>query len=76
MHLDPGSRISHFEEELYTWFVQKHDMGMTISINLLVLKASKLDRDFCGKSATAKYSCIKHWMAKKNLTIHAVTHES
>ena len=50
-------------------------MGMTISINLLVLKASKLDRDFCGKSASAKYSCIKRWMAKKNLNLWAVTHE-
>ena len=49
---------------------------MTISINLLVLKASKLDRDFRGKSASAKYSCIKRWMAKKNLTLWAVMHES
>ena len=76
MHTGPGSSILHLEDQLYSWFVQKRDAGMTISVNLLVLKASNLDRDFRNKSASAKYSCIRRFMKKKNLAIRSVTHES
>ena len=51
-------------------------MGRAISVNLLVFKASKMDWDIHDKIDSVKYSCIKHWMAKKTLSILAVTHDS
>lgn len=76
MHAGYRSSIASVEDDLYRWFVQQRDLGLSLSAHLIMLKACALDRDFRSKPDGAKRAIIRRFMLKHNLSLRASTHEA
>jgi hypothetical protein len=75
--LHPGklSTIHNIPAELLEWIIQNREMGMPVSRNMVILKASSLDETFRRRSADSKYKIICRFNAN-NLVIHSKMHQA
>jgi hypothetical protein len=77
LSLHPGklSTIHNISAELLEWIIQNREMGMPVSRNMVILKASSLDETFRRRSADSKYKIICRFNAN-NLVIHSKMHQA
>jgi hypothetical protein len=76
LSLHPGklSTIHNISAELLEWIIQNREMGMPVSRNMVILKASSLDETFRRRSANSKYANIFRFLYVNNLVIRSKTH--
>jgi hypothetical protein len=61
------SSIAGFSSQLLEWIITNRDLGMPVSRNMVVRKASSLDAEFCRKTKEAKYQIIRRFLKSNNL---------
>jgi hypothetical protein len=78
LSLHPGKllTIHNISAVLLEWIIQNREMGMPVSRNMVILKASSLDETFRRRSAATKYNVICRFLYANNLVIRSKTHQT
>jgi hypothetical protein len=76
LHRGRDSTIAGISAQLLEWVIQNRDMGMPVSRNMVILKASSLDANFRRKSPASKYAIICRFLSVNNLVIRSKTHQA
>jgi hypothetical protein len=77
LHRGRDLTIAGISAQLLEWVIQNRDMGMPpVSRNMVILKASSLDANFCRKSPASKYAIICRFLSTNNLVIQSKMHQA
>jgi hypothetical protein len=76
IHRGQESSIAGIASQLLEWIITNRDLGMPVSRNMVILKASSLDGTFRRKSPASKYAIICRFLAANNLVIRSKTHQA
>ena len=71
----PSSLLA-IERPLLDWLLYLRHVGMPVSMNMVIVRASQLDDEFRRKTYTTRYSCARRLLRSKNIVIRFSTHES
>ena len=63
------SFLSPYTDRLLSFIFEMRETGMAVSVNLVVLKASQLSRQFREKSMTARHSAVRRF-----INVHGFVH--
>ena len=63
-------------KNLLTWIRDMREIGMAVSVNMTVTRASQIDQVFRHKTSSAKYSTIRCLLQSNDLVIRSKTHEA
>jgi hypothetical protein len=70
------SSIAGISSQLLEWIITNRDLGMPVSRNMVVRKASSLDAEFRRKTRASKYAIICRFLESNNLVIRSKTHQA
>jgi hypothetical protein len=76
LHPGQDSLIAGIAPQLLEWIISHRDVGMPISRNMVILKASTLDSDFRRKSKSSKYAIVCRFLYANKLVIRSKTHQA
>jgi DDE superfamily endonuclease len=71
-----NSSIKEMEVLLLKFMLEKREQGMSVSIRMVVVEASKHSPDFRNKSASAKSMVVRRWVSSHAFSHRVHTHES
>ena len=76
--LHPGRKscLSNIEEELLLFIFEHREQGISVSIQMVVTKASQLDNAFRHKTSRAKDQAVRRFVNSHGLVHRVHTHES
>ena len=65
-----------FSDSLLSFIFELREQGMAVNTSMILIKAAKIPRQFCGKSEEVQISCVRRFMKAQGLVHRLGTHES
>ena len=76
LNKDNPTSLHHIKDAIMEWINGKHEKGMALSTQMVILLVSRMDPTFCDKKIRSRYSIIRRFLRTNKVSICHKTHEA